>query len=112
MRTLLSLIALTLLAPAPVSKYDFSAVELLDDIKTLSSDKFEGRGPGSNGERLTVGFLTDRFQKLGLKPGNPDGTFVQRVPMVGVTAKITDELTFTATGSSGNAGGKSGAPGD
>jgi Zn-dependent M28 family amino/carboxypeptidase len=79
------------------SKFDFSSDELLADIKTLSSDKFEGRGPGSAGEKLTVAFLTERFQKLGLKPGNPDGTYVQKVPMVGITAEMTDELTFIPT---------------
>jgi Zn-dependent M28 family amino/carboxypeptidase len=76
-------------------KFDFDAKELLADIQTLASDKFEGRAPGSTGEKLTVDFLTARFKALGLKPGNPDGTYVQKVPMVGITAKVTDELTFT-----------------
>ena len=40
-----------------------------------SSDEFEGRAPGTKGEDLTVAYLTDEFKKLGLKPGNPDGTY-------------------------------------
>lgn len=57
--------------------------EILAHLKKLSSDEFEGRGPATRGETLTVNYLTDQFKRSGLKPGNPDGTFVQKVPMVG-----------------------------
>jgi Zn-dependent M28 family amino/carboxypeptidase len=60
---------------------------ILEHIKVLASDDFEGRGPGTPGEDKTVAYLTDQFQKMGLKPGNPDGTFVQNVPLVGFQAK-------------------------
>ena len=53
--------------------------------RILSSDQYEGRAPGSKGEELTVAYLVDQFQKIGLKPGNSDGTFVQKVPLVGIT---------------------------
>src|SRR5688500_8665767 len=53
------------------------ADELLRHIAVLSSDEFEGRGPGTRGEELTVAYLTDQFRRLGLAPGNPDGTYVQ-----------------------------------
>jgi Zn-dependent M28 family amino/carboxypeptidase len=59
---------------------------VLAHTKVLSSDRFEGRAPGGNGEKLTVAYLVDQFQKMGLKPGHPDGTFVQKVPLVGITA--------------------------
>ncbi len=60
---------------------------ILDHIKVLASDDFEGRGPGTAGEEKTVAYLSAQFQKLGLKPGNPDGTFFQSVPLVGFQAK-------------------------
>src|SRR5499427_10497131 len=60
--------------------------KLLRHIKTLASDEFEGRAPGTKGEELTVNYLTEQFKKLGLKPGNPDGTYVQKVPLVGFRA--------------------------
>jgi Zn-dependent M28 family amino/carboxypeptidase len=63
------------------------AAQVLDYIKVLSSDEFEGRGPATAGEEKTIAYLTGQFQKLGLKPGNPDGTFVQLVPLVGFEAK-------------------------
>lgn len=59
--------------------------DLLRHIKVLSSDEFEGRAPGTHGEELTVRYLTEQFQRLGLKPGNPDGTYVQKVPLAGFT---------------------------
>ena len=62
---------------------------LLTHIKALSSDEFEGRAPGSPGEELTVAYLEKQFKALGLKPGNPDGTYVQRVPLAGFTPVTT-----------------------
>jgi Zn-dependent M28 family amino/carboxypeptidase len=61
--------------------------QILEHIKVLSSDDFEGRGPGTAGEDKTVAYLTAQFQKMGIKPGNPDGTFVQNVPLVGFQAR-------------------------
>ncbi|MDR3621516.1 MAG: M28 family peptidase [Paludisphaera borealis] len=59
---------------------------ILKHIQALSSDDFEGRGPGTPGEEKTAAYLTEQFKALGLKPGNPDGTFVQNVPLVGFQA--------------------------
>jgi Zn-dependent M28 family amino/carboxypeptidase len=63
-----------------------TAKDLLRHVRVLSSDEFEGRAPGTGGEALTVAYLTEQFRRAGAKPGNPDGTFVQRVPLVGSTA--------------------------
>ena len=49
--------------------------------------RFRGPRAGNAGEEKTVAYLTAQFQKMGLKPGNPDGTFVQNVPLVGFQAK-------------------------
>jgi Zn-dependent M28 family amino/carboxypeptidase len=67
-----------------------SAKEMSDIIKTLSSDEYEGRAPASKGEDLSIHLIADRFKKLGLKPGNTDGTYFQKVPMVGMTIENTD----------------------
>src|SRR5713226_3379724 len=56
---------------------------LLQHIKVLASDEFEGRAPGTAGEEKTVNYLTEQFKRLGLKPGNPDGAYTQKVPLVG-----------------------------
>lgn len=63
------------------------AAGLLRHIEVLASDEFEGRAPASAGEEKTVAYLVEQFRALGLKPGNPDGTFVQEVPLVGFRTK-------------------------
>src|ERR1044071_8884884 len=62
---------------------------LVEHIAVLSSDKFEGRAPGTPGENLSVDYITAEFRKLGLQPGNPDGTFVQKVPLAGFSSTPT-----------------------
>jgi Zn-dependent M28 family amino/carboxypeptidase len=76
-----------------------SAKDLLDDIKVLASDKFEGRAPATEGEKLTLAYLQKRFKEIGLEPGNPNGTYLQKVPMVGVTADPSAQLVFAKSGS-------------
>ncbi len=58
---------------------------LLAHTKQLSSDEFEGRAPGTKGEDLSVNYLADQFKAVGLKPGNTDGTYFQKVTLVGIT---------------------------
>ena len=84
----LVLLALSAMAGAPEkSGWDqISAARILENIKVLSSDEYEGRAPASKGETLATGYIEDQFKKVGLKPGNPDGTYFQNVPMVGIKA--------------------------
>ncbi len=77
-----------------------TANDIMQHTKVLSADEYEGRGPGTKGEELTVKYLTEQYQKLGLKPGNPDGTYVQKVPLVGFTAQPT--ASFSAGGKTMN----------
>ena len=71
---------------------------LMAGIERLASDEFEGRSPGSAGEALTVQYLIDQFRELELAPGNPDGTWVQDVPLVGITPLAGDVFTVNAGG--------------
>jgi Zn-dependent M28 family amino/carboxypeptidase len=64
-------------APATVDPARLSA-----DVKTLASDAFEGRAPGTAGETKTVAWLVARFKALGLEPGGPGGSWIQPVPLV------------------------------
>ncbi len=60
---------------------------LLAHIKILASDEFEGRAPGTKGEELSVKYIADQFKQIGLRPGNPDGTYTQEVPLAGITSE-------------------------
>jgi Zn-dependent M28 family amino/carboxypeptidase len=70
-----------------------TAEDLMRHIERLSSDGFEGRGPGSAGEDSTVAYLTAEFERIGLMPGNPDGTWVQNVPLVGFTPTVRGRIS-------------------
>jgi len=67
-------------------------------IRVLSNDSLMGRQPGSAGEDKTVAYLESQFKSIGLKPGNTDGTYIQKVPMVGITVKGAPTLTFAKGG--------------
>ena len=88
-------------APAPTGPTDIagraiSAESLLGHIKILSSDEYDGRLPGTRGADLTVAYISGEFKKLGLAPGNPDGSYVQAVALNGVRG--TPIGSFTAGG--------------
>jgi Zn-dependent M28 family amino/carboxypeptidase len=59
---------------------------ILEHIRVLASDEYEGRGPGTAGEEKTIAYLTGQLKAMRLKPGNPDGTYVQKVPLAGFQA--------------------------
>jgi Zn-dependent M28 family amino/carboxypeptidase len=71
---------------------------VLEHIKILASDEYEGRAPGTKGEELTVNYIVDQFAKAGLKPGSKDGTYIQKVPLVGITADPNVALVFKKDG--------------
>src|SRR4051812_11259007 len=84
---------------SPVVSPSFDAIDsasMLNEIKTLSSDEFEGRKPGSAGEAKTIAYMEKQFRNIGLKPGNPNGTYLQNVPLAGIVSR--PELNFTVKG--------------
>src|SRR3954464_9790878 len=70
--------------------------DLVLHTAVLSSDKFEGRAPGTHGEELTVEYLVSEYKRLGLQPGNPQGGYIQKVPLTGFTS--TPRVSFLADG--------------
>ncbi len=55
------------------------------DIRFLSSDLLEGRGTGQRGGDLAAAYIATQFELAGLKPMGDNGSYLQKVPMVGVT---------------------------
>jgi Zn-dependent M28 family amino/carboxypeptidase len=74
-----------------------SAEDLLAHTQALSADSMEGRGPGTAGEEKAVRYLESQFRAMGLRPGNPDGTYVQDVPLVGITTRATAAIDVGGT---------------
>ena len=72
-----------------------NTAQLIEHVKVLSSDKFGGRAPSSEGEKLTLEYLTEQFTAIGFKPGNGD-SFLQEVPLVSIEA--SSDMTLTIAG--------------
>ena len=71
--------------------------ELTATVTTLSSDTFEGRAPGTDGEARTIAYLIERFGKLGLQPAGPGGLWVQNVPLLHTRLGAPRALAFTGS---------------
>jgi Zn-dependent M28 family amino/carboxypeptidase len=67
---------------------------IMSHIRVLAADSLMGRLPGSTGEEKTVTYLEGQFKAMGLKPGNTDGNYIQKVPLVGISVKGAPALTF------------------
>ncbi len=85
-------VALSAANPPQAALEAIDQAGLLQHIKVLGSDKFEGRAPGSKGEEESVNYITAQFKELGLKPGNPNGTYTQEVPMAGILTRPTAQF--------------------
>jgi Zn-dependent M28 family amino/carboxypeptidase len=51
-------------------------------IRTLASEEFEGRAPGTAGETKTIAYIAEQFRLAGLEPAGENGGWMQRVPLV------------------------------
>ena len=76
---------------------DINEADYAELVKTLASDEFEGRGPGTVGEDKTVDYIKAQFERLGLKPGN-NGDWFQTVPMVVTEADPATTMTIDVAG--------------
>lgn len=87
--------------PAPA----FAAMQTIDPerirahVRFLADDLLEGRGTGQRGGDIAAEYIATQFTLYGLKPAGDNGTYLQKVPMVGVTT--LPESTFTIVSNSG-----------
>ena len=72
--------------------------QLTQTVRTLASDTFEGRAPGTRGEDRTLGYLIARFEALGLEPAGPDGNWLQKVPLLHTRLQTPRKLAFATPG--------------
>ena len=96
MRRCLAALSLTLLAgcvtgSATPAGPQISLPTLQRVTQTLSSDEFQGRAPGTEGETRTVELLAREFQRAGLQPGN-NGSWFQDVPLVEISLQGSPAL--------------------
>lgn len=69
-------------AASPVLAQEFSPAALSEQIRIISADDFEGRYPGTASEEKTLAWLQNAYEEMGLKPGAPDGQWLQKVELI------------------------------
>ncbi|MCL6544457.1 MAG: M28 family peptidase [Bryobacteraceae bacterium] len=72
---------------------DISAERIRAHVKFLAHDLLEGRAPGTRGGQLAVEYLAAQFALVGAKPAGENGTYFQRVPLVGVEPQPNSRLS-------------------
>jgi hypothetical protein len=81
------------IADAPV----FPEATYREHIEVLSSDAFEGRAPGTEGEKKTLAYIEQQFRAAGLKPVI-GGSYLQPVPVVEITPHADAAMQIAAAG--------------
>ena len=70
------------------------AAHLRRDVTQLASDEFEGRGPGSEGDRLARAYLASRLEEIGCEPAFAGGLWQQPLTLVGLTTDLPERWMF------------------
>ena len=95
------------LASAHLPPAAISALEKIDPehirahVRFLSHDLLEGRGTGQRGGDIAAEYIATQFWLDGLKAAGDNGTFFQKVPMVGIAPAT--ETTFELAPNKGDA---------
>src|SRR5262249_54034335 len=63
-------------------------------VKFLADDLLEGRGTGARGGDIAAEYIATQFSLYRLKPAGDSGTYMQKVPMVGVTPEAAPTFAF------------------
>jgi Zn-dependent M28 family amino/carboxypeptidase len=89
------------MAPAPrPSSAAFAAMETISPerirahVRFLAHDLLEGRGTGQRGGDIAAEYIATQFAVYGLKPAGDNGSYMQKVPMVGITPATGTTLSL------------------
>ncbi len=74
--------ALALLLPAIAHAAPVAPASLRRHIAILASDDYQGRAPGTEGERKTIGYIAGQFRAAGLEPAGDGGGWYQPVGLI------------------------------
>lgn len=92
---------LLLLSAAPLAAQQSAApiapADLMRHIQVLASDEYQGRAPGTEGERLTINYIAGQLRERGLEPAGEGGGWFQPVRLVERTPG-TSQVRWTVNG--------------
>jgi Zn-dependent M28 family amino/carboxypeptidase len=87
--------------PAAIAAFQkIDAERIRAHVRFLSHDLLEGRGTGQRGGDIAAEYIATQFALDGLKPAGDNGTYMQKVPMVGTT--LAPETTFSLVPAKGS----------
>ena len=69
-----------------------------EHIRFLAHDLLEGRGTGARGGDIAAQYIATQFALMGLRPAGDNGTFLQKVPMVGLSTQPETRLALVHNG--------------
>lgn len=93
----------TSVVPLPVQNAmrELDSAAIRAHTRFLSSDLLEGRGPGTRGDALATQYIASQFEALGLQPNGDDGSYFQKVSLLGLTFDATRSAVTLARGDAG-----------
>jgi Zn-dependent M28 family amino/carboxypeptidase len=95
------LVSAHLPGPAIAAMQTINPEHIRQHVRFLSHDLLEGRGTGQRGGDIAAEYIATQFALYGLKPMGDKGTYLQKVPMVGITPDPATKFTFvSASGTS------------
>jgi hypothetical protein len=71
---------------------------IMSHVRFLSHDLLEGRAPGTRGDVLARTYIASQMELIGLKPGAPDGSYFQPVPILSMTADPSTKISLSREG--------------
>jgi hypothetical protein len=100
--TQLALVAAFSIAPATADsngdRERINAGELKQWLTYFASDEFEGRRTFTEGLGLAAGYIAGLLKSWGVEPGGPNGSYFQRVAVLGVKSENRSTVTVEANG--------------
>src|SRR5919108_64673 len=81
-------------AGVPGAMNQIDSEKIRAHVKFLASDLLEGRGTGQRGGDIAAEYIATQFALYGLKPAGDNGTYMQKVPMVGITPDPQTVFSF------------------
>ncbi|MBF2755660.1 MAG: M28 family peptidase [Gammaproteobacteria bacterium AqS3] len=89
-------------APPPPTDAQLEAAAAaitIDDMREMiiemSDDRYKGRAPGSEGDKMATDYISQRLEAIGAQPSGDDGTWLQKFELVGLNAQQPDSWSFT-----------------
>ena len=66
-------------------------------VKEISSDDYEGRGPGTRGDKKTQNYLIKQLESMGYTGGAKDGSWTQPFTLIGLNTEQPTAWSFSTS---------------